>query len=82
MRRGISRSVIATYAIPFWFSTEKSYLLRSIYAHTKIPVIVEVVFGLRRELGEKTLCDLSKVSSGFLVGSTECLFTQNDISRT
>ena len=65
--------------IPFWFSTEKSYFLQ-ITTAGRIPlVVVEVVFRLRRELGEKTLGDLSEVSRRLLIRGAESLFTQNNI---
>ena len=77
----MSRSVIATYVIPFWFSTEKSYLLRVRVSYCRLPIIVEVMFRLRGELGQQTLSDLSEVSSGLLIRSTENLLTKNNIPR-
>lgn len=76
----MSRSVIATYVIPFWFNTEKSYLLPVIPHASSVLIIMEIVLWLRRELGKQTLGNLSKVSGRFLVGRAERLFAENHIS--
>lgn len=62
IRNGISLSVMATYAIPLWLSTEKSYRLSLMHFEYTLPIIVEVLFLLSRELRKKTLRDLSKVT--------------------
>lgn len=76
----MSRSVIATYVIPFWFNTEKSYLLSVIPYASSVLIVMEIVLGLRRELGKQTLGDLSEVSRRFLIGCAERLFAENHIS--
>ena len=76
----MSRSVIATYVIPFWFNTEKSYLLFVILRRSPVLIVMEVVLGLRRELGKQTLRNLSKVSGRFLIGRAERLLAENHIS--
>lgn len=42
-------------------------------------VVVEVVFRLRRELGEQTLGDLSKVAGRLLIGRAKGFLAQNNI---
>ena len=41
---------------------------------------MEVVLGLRRERGQQTLRNLSKVSGRFLIGRAERLLAENHIS--